>query len=75
MVGYADLIIGLLEPKVGKAMATSVVKMVCKKQGIDISNINRDHLNTIADGLFNPLKVFAGDEFAQKMVKDIKNIK
>lgn len=74
MVGYADQIIGVLEPKVGRAMAISVVKMMCKKQGLDISNITKDQRDTLADYLMDPLNVFGGIEFARDLVNSIKNL-
>lgn len=74
MAGYADQIIALLEPKVGNAMATSAVKNVCKKQGIDFSDVTKDNVPVLAENLLEPLRVFGGDDFALKMVQEMKKI-
>jgi galactitol-specific phosphotransferase system IIB component len=75
MVGYADQMIELLEPKVGRSMATSAVKRVCKKQGIDMTDITQDQIGSLAESLRNPLIVFAGNEFADKIIQDMKKIR
>lgn len=74
MAGYADQIIALLEPKVGKVMAISAVKIVCKRKGIDFSDVKKEQIPVLADNLLEPLKVFGGDDFADKMVQEMKQI-
>ncbi|TAJ45398.1 hypothetical protein [Methanofollis fontis] len=74
MSGYAEKIIGILEPKIGAAMAKTALKTQCKKCGITPENISAGDLPNLADSLYAPLKVFAGDAFAQGMVDQIRKI-
>jgi len=72
---YSDQIIGILEPKIGHAMAKSALKIQCKKLGVDPETIPSDKIGSLADSLYEPFKVFAGEDFANKMVGQLKQIK
>lgn len=72
MTGYSDRIMGVLEPKVGHALAQSVIRIKCKKLGITPEHITADSVPVLADDLYEPLRIFAGEEFAQSLTKQIK---
>ncbi len=74
MTGYADRIVRILEPKTGHVLARSVLLKTCVKRGIAPENISPDTLPAIADGLYEPLRIFGGDAFAQSLITQIKAI-
>ncbi len=74
MTEYGDRIIGVLEPKIGRALAQSVIRIKCKKLGITPELITADTVPVIADDLVEPLTIFAGEEFAKSLTMQIKAI-
>ncbi|MDD1687456.1 hypothetical protein [Methanoregula sp.] len=74
MTGYIDRIMGILEPKVGHALAQSALRIKCKKLGITPDGITAETLPLLADDLFEPLSIFAGDEFARSLTMQIKEL-
>ena len=72
MTAYSDRIMGILEPKIGHALAQSALRIKCKKLGIVPEHITPETLPVLADDLYEPLRIFAGDEFAQVLVEQIK---
>ncbi|MFA6332512.1 MAG: hypothetical protein WCX22_06140 [Methanoregula sp.] len=74
MTGYSDRIIGVLEPKIGHALAQSVLRIKCKKLGITPDRITADTLPVLADDLYEPLRIFAGEEFAKSLTTQIKAV-
>jgi hypothetical protein len=74
MTEYSERIIRILEPKTGHALARSVLLKTCVKRGIAPENITPDTLPAIADGLYEPLRIFGGDAFAQTLTSQIKAI-
>lgn len=72
MTVYSDRIMGVLEPKIGHALAQSALRIKCKKLGIAPEHITPETLPVLADDLYEPLRIFAGDEFAQVLVEQIK---
>ena len=72
MTVYSDRIMGVLEPKIGHALAQSALRIKCKKLGIVPEHITPETLPVLADDLYEPLRIFAGDEFAQVLVEQIK---
>ena len=67
-------ILGILEPKVGPSLAESLIRLKCRKLGIDMQNIPQDRIPVLADDLFEPLSIFAGPDFAQNLTTRIKNL-
>lgn len=67
-------IMGVLEPKVGPALAESLIRLKCRKFGIDMQDIPADRIPVLADDLFEPLSIFAGPEFAKNLTTRIKNL-
>ncbi|MCK9581577.1 MAG: hypothetical protein M0Q92_14175 [Methanoregula sp.] len=74
MTGYYERIIAILEPKIGRFMAVSVIRIKCGKLRIKPEKITRENLPAIADELFEPLTVFAGIEFARVLTNKIRAI-
>ncbi|MEN6609299.1 MAG: hypothetical protein ABFC24_00510 [Methanoregulaceae archaeon] len=74
MTGYSEKILSVLEPGIGRNMAKSALKIKCKKLGITPEEISRDDVLILADDLYEPLRIFAGEEFAKSMTSQIKNI-
>lgn len=74
MTEYSARIMGILEPKVGPALAQSALRIKCKKLGITPENISADNLPVLADDLYEPLRIFAGEEFAKTLTTQIKAI-
>jgi hypothetical protein len=74
MTRYQDRIMGSLEPKVGHALAQSALKIKCKKLGIDPEDIPRETIPVLADDLYEPLRIFAGEDFASTIISQIKTI-
>jgi len=72
MTVYSDRIMRILEPKIGHALAQSALRIKCKKLGIVPEHITPETLPVLADDLYEPLRIFAGDEFAQGLVTQIK---
>lgn len=72
MTVYSDRIMGVLEPKIGHALAQSALRIKCKKLGIVPEHITPETLPVLADDLYEPLRIFAGDEFAHGLVEQIK---
>jgi len=72
MTGYSDRIMGVLEPKIGHALAESALRIKCKKLGITPEHITADTVPVIADDLYEPLRIFAGEEFARNLTAQIK---
>ena len=61
MTGYSEMIIDILQPKVGQALAQSALRIKCKKLGIDPENITADKVPLLANDLYEPLRIFAGE--------------
>lgn len=74
MTGYYEKIMEILEPKVGHALAESVLMKTCTKLGIAPENITADTLPILADELFGPLTIYAGERFAKTLIAQIKTI-
>ncbi|MDD1691373.1 MAG: hypothetical protein LUQ66_12035 [Methanoregula sp.] len=74
MTEYSDRIMGVLEPKIGRALAQSVLRIKCKKLGITPENITADTVPVLADDLYEPLRIFAGEDFAKSLTMQIKAI-
>lgn len=74
MMVYSDRIMGILEPKIGHALAQSALRIKCKKLGIVPEHITAATLPVLADDLYEPLRIFAGEEFAKGLVTQIKAI-
>ena len=74
MTVYSDRIMGILEPKIGRELARSALRIKCKKLGIIPENIIADNVPTLANDLYEPLRIFAGDEFAKTITTEIKTI-
>ncbi|MCK9632309.1 MAG: hypothetical protein M0R30_11805 [Methanoregula sp.] len=74
MTEYSDRIMGVLEPKIGRALAQSVLRIKCKKLGITPENITADTVPVLADDLYEPLRIFAGEDFAKSLTLQIKAI-
>jgi hypothetical protein len=74
MTEYSDRIMGVLEPKIGRALAQSVLRIKCKKLGITPENITADTVPVLADDLYEPLRIFAGEDFAKSLTTQIKAI-
>ena len=74
MTEYSDRIMGVLEPKIGRALAQSVLRIKCKKLGITPENITADTVPVLADDLYEPLRIFAGEDFAKSLTIQIKAI-
>lgn len=72
MTAYSDRIMGILEPKIGHALAQSALRIKCKKLGIAPEHITSETLPVLADDLYEPLRIFAGDEFARGLITQIK---
>jgi len=72
MTDYSDQILGILEPKIGHALARSALRIKCKKLGISPENIAPETIPVLADDLYEPLMIFAGEEFAQSLIDQIK---
>lgn len=72
MTGYYERIIAILEPKIGRSMAESVLKIKCGELGIAPENITADTLPALADELYEPLEVFAGKEFGLAQTRRIR---
>ena len=72
MTVYSDRIMGVLEPQIGHALAQSALRIKCKKLGIAPEHITPETLPVLADDLYEPLRILAGDEFAQVLVEQIK---
>lgn len=71
---YSDRIMGILEPKIGHALAQSALRIKCKKLGIAPEHITAETLPVLADDFYEPLRIFAGEEFAKGLVTQIKAI-
>jgi hypothetical protein len=74
MTEYSERIMGILEPKIGYSLAQSALRIKCKKLGIVPENITPDNIQVLANDLYEPLRIFAGDEFATKITSEIKTI-
>ncbi|OPY38605.1 MAG: hypothetical protein A4E35_00596 [Methanoregula sp. PtaU1.Bin051] len=74
MTEYSERILGILEPKIGHELALSALRIKCKKLGIALENITADKVPILADDLYEPLKIFAGEEFARTLTSQIKAI-
>ena len=74
MTAYSDRIMGVLEPKIGHALAQSVLRIKCKKLGITPEHITADTVPVLADDLYEPLRIFAGEDFAKGLITQIKAI-
>ena len=74
MTAYSDQIMGVLEPKIGHALAQSVLRIKCKKLGITPEHITADTVPVLADDLYEPLRIFAGEDFAKCLITQIKAI-
>jgi len=72
MTEYSDQIMNILEPKIGHALAQSALRIKCKKLGISPEHIATDVIPVLADDLYEPLMIFAGEEFAQTLTNQIK---
>lgn len=72
MSEYSDWILSILEPRIGLGMAKSALKIKCKKLGIAPDDISRDQIAILADELYEPLRIFAGEEFARSVTDQIK---
>jgi len=74
MTDYSDRIMSVLEPKIGHNLAQSVIRIKCKKLGITPESITADAVPVIADDLYEPLRIFAGEEFANTLIAQIRAI-
>ncbi len=74
MTEYSERIVSILEPKIGHALALSALRIKCKKLGIAPENITADKVPILADDLYEPLMIFAGEEFAKNLTTQIKAI-
>ena len=74
MTPYSEKILCILEPKVGSALAQSALRIKCKKLGIAPEHIAAENIPVLADDLYEPLRIFAGDEFAKGLVAKIKAV-
>ena len=74
MTGYSERIVSILEQKVGPELAQSALRIKCKKLGIAPENITADKVPILADDLYEPLRIFAGEEFARALTTQIKAI-
>jgi hypothetical protein len=74
MTSYSEKILCILEPKVGPALAQSALRIKCKKLGIAPDRITAENIPVLADDLYEPLRIFAGDEFAKGLVTQIKAV-
>jgi hypothetical protein len=74
MTECTERIIGVLEPSIGRGMAKSALRIKCKKLGIVPENITAEKVPILADDLYEPLMIFAGEEFAKTLTMQIKNI-
>jgi len=74
MTTYSGKILCILEPKVGPALAQSALRIKCKKLGIAPDNLTAENIPVLADDLYEPLRIFAGEEFAKGLVAQIKAV-
>lgn len=74
MTGYSEKILSVLEPSIGRNMAKSALKIKCKKLGILPEDITGKEVVILADELYEPLRIFAGEEFAKTTTNQIKEI-
>jgi hypothetical protein len=74
MTEYSARIMSILEPKIGYSLAQSALRIKCKKLGIVPENITLDNIPVLANDLYEPLRIFAGDEFATKITSEIRTI-
>jgi hypothetical protein len=74
MTECTEKIMGILEPRIGRGLAKSALKIKCRKLGIDPEHITPDEVMVLADDLYEPLRIFAGEEFAETTTTMIKAI-
>jgi hypothetical protein len=74
MKNYHDRIIAILEPSVGASLAESVLRKKCNDLGINPETIAPDIIPSLADGLYEPLRVFGGEVFARDLVARIRGL-
>ncbi len=74
MNGRTQEILEVLEPKIGRSLAESLLRIKCRKNGISPDNIPSDSIPLLADDLYEPLNIFAGEEFAKDLTSRIKAI-
>lgn len=72
MTGYNERILALLEPEIGHSLAVSVIRTKCGDLGIQPGFITADMLPALADELYEPLRIFRGEKFAQVMTDRIR---
>jgi hypothetical protein len=69
-----DRIMAILEPSVGTSLAESVLRKKCTDLGINPENISPEIIPALADELYEPLRVFGGEVFAQGLVARIRDL-
>jgi hypothetical protein len=75
MANLSDKIVTLLEPGIGKSMAGTVVRTNCTKIGTSPEELNFKNIDEFIKNLTPALNVFAGEDFARKVVEKIKEMK
>ena len=74
MTELTEKIMGILEPRIGRGLAKSAIRIKCRKLGIDPEHITPDEVGILADDLYEPLRIFAGEEFAETTTALIKTV-
>ena len=74
MTDYAEKILEILEPNIGSRLAKSALKLKCKKLEIPEAELTIREVRIIGEELYEPLRIFAGDEFAERVSNQIKQI-
>lgn len=64
----------ILEPSVGFSLADSAIRMKCEKLRITPDTITAGTLPALADELYEPLRIFAGEIFARTLTARVRAI-
>jgi hypothetical protein len=69
-----EQVVAILEQKIGHSLAESVIHIKCANLGIRPETISPENLPALADELYEPLRLFGGEEFARVLITRIREL-
>jgi hypothetical protein len=74
MTRFAEEIIRVLSPVIGKGLATSAVDMQCRKMGILPEDLSEENIGEFSEHFKKIMRIFAGEQIADEIATKMRMV-
>ena len=65
----------ILKPKINEFIADSMIRVSCKRMGIEPENLDDAHINEFVEKMKYSMLLFLSNEEAEQLANEIKTVK